>query len=82
MLHRLGAVMLMEVEAGREHLYGVVAGEFDSTGVMRIREMVEKPKPGTAPSRWSIVGRYVLPPAIWDMPVSYTHLTLPTSDLV
>jgi UTP--glucose-1-phosphate uridylyltransferase len=32
---------------------------------MRIREMVEKPKPGTAPSRWAIVGRYVLPPAIW-----------------
>ena len=27
--------------------------------------MVEKPKPGTAPSRWAIVGRYVLPPEIW-----------------
>ena len=27
--------------------------------------MVEKPKPGTAPSRWAIIGRYVVPPAIW-----------------
>jgi UTP--glucose-1-phosphate uridylyltransferase len=62
-----GAVMLMEVEAGREHLYGVVAGEFDGAGRMRIRDMVEKPRPGTAPSRWSIVGRYVLPPAIWGI---------------
>ena len=29
--------------------------------------MVEKPKPGTAPSRLAIVGRYVLPPAVWPM---------------
>jgi UTP--glucose-1-phosphate uridylyltransferase len=61
-----GAVMVMEVPAGKEQLYGIVAGELDATGHMRIRSMVEKPKPGTAPSRWAIVGRYVLPPAIWD----------------
>jgi UTP--glucose-1-phosphate uridylyltransferase len=62
-----GAIMIMEVEAGREHLYGVVAGERDATGHLRIRDMVEKPKPGTAPTRLAIVGRYVLPPAIWPM---------------
>jgi UTP--glucose-1-phosphate uridylyltransferase len=62
-----GAIMVMEVEPGREHLYGVVAGERDATGHLRIRDMVEKPKPGTAPSRLAIVGRYVLPPAIWPM---------------
>ena len=60
-----GAVMIMEVPEGREHMYGIVAGELDGTGHMRIREMVEKPKPGTAPSRWAIVGRYVVPPEIW-----------------
>jgi len=59
-----GAVMIMEVPAGKEHMYGIVAGDMID-GRMRIREMVEKPKPGTAPSRWAIVGRYVLPPAIW-----------------
>ncbi len=59
-----GAVMVMEVPAGKEHMYGIVAGDMVN-GRMRIREMVEKPKPGTAPSRWAIVGRYVLPPAIW-----------------
>ncbi len=60
-----GAVMILEVPEGQEHLYGIVAGDFVQPGRMKIREMVEKPKAGTAPSRWSIVGRYVLPPAIW-----------------
>ena len=61
-----GAVAIMEVPPGKEHMYGIVAGELDvASGRMRIRDMVEKPKAGTAPSRWAIVGRYVLPPAIW-----------------
>jgi UTP--glucose-1-phosphate uridylyltransferase len=59
------AIAVMEVPAGQEHKYGIVAGERDSCGHMRIRELVEKPKPGTAPSRWAIVGRYVLPPSVW-----------------
>ena len=61
-----GVVSIMEVPEGKEHMYGIVAGEW-TNGRLRIREMVEKPKPGTAPSRWAIVGRYVLPPAIWPM---------------
>ena len=61
-----GAIAIMEVPAGKEHMYGVVAGERDATGHMRIRDMVEKPK-SNPPSRWAIVGRYVLPPAIWPM---------------
>jgi UTP--glucose-1-phosphate uridylyltransferase len=61
-----GAVMIMEVPPGREHMYGIVAGDLDAQGRMRIREMVEKPRPGTAPSRWAIVGRYVVPPEIWS----------------
>jgi UTP--glucose-1-phosphate uridylyltransferase len=59
------AVLIMEVPPGKEHMYGIVAGDVDATGHMRVREMVEKPKAGTAPSRWAIVGRYVVPPAIW-----------------
>jgi UTP--glucose-1-phosphate uridylyltransferase len=61
-----GAVAIMEVPPGQEHLYGIVAGDFDGKGRMRIREMVEKPQPGTAPSQWAIVGRYVLPSPIWN----------------
>jgi UTP--glucose-1-phosphate uridylyltransferase len=61
----VGAVAVMEVPSGQEHLYGVIAGEREDAGWVRIRDMVEKPAPGTAPSRLAIVGRYVLPPAIW-----------------
>lgn len=62
-----GVVMVMEVEPGREHLYGVVAGDALEGGRIRVRDMVEKPAPGTAPSRMAVVGRYVLPPAIWPI---------------
>jgi len=61
-----GAVAVMEVPAGQEHLYGVVAGERDGD-LVRVTDMIEKPAPGTAPSRLAIVGRYVLPPAIWPI---------------
>jgi UTP--glucose-1-phosphate uridylyltransferase len=61
-----GAVAVMEVPAGQEHLYGVVAGE-RSGDLVRVTDMVEKPAPGTAPSRLAIVGRYVLPPEIWPI---------------
>lgn len=62
-----GVVAVMEVPEGQEHLYGIVSGEkIGASGHVRIREMVEKPPPGTSPSRLAIVGRYVLPPAIWN----------------
>ena len=62
-----GAIMIMEVQPGREHLYGIVAGEEVAPGRIRVRDMVEKPAPGTAPSRLAVVGRYVLPKEIWPI---------------
>ncbi|HEX8113544.1 MAG TPA: UTP--glucose-1-phosphate uridylyltransferase GalU [Kofleriaceae bacterium] len=59
------AIAIMEVPAGKEHMYGIVTGDLDASGRMRIRDMIEKPKPGTAPSRWAVVGRYVLPATVW-----------------
>lgn len=60
-----GVVAVMEVPEGQEHKYGIVAGDIDHRGFVKIRDMVEKPAPGTAPSRLAIIGRYVLPPEIW-----------------
>ncbi len=60
------AIAVMEVPPGQEHLYGIVAGDWDGRH-LHIRELVEKPAAGTAPSRWAIVGRYVLPPAVWPL---------------
>src|SRR5690606_5693829 len=62
-----GAVMIMEVEPGAEHLYGIIEGDAETPARVRIRDMVEKPRPGTAPSRLAVVGRYVLPPTIWPI---------------
>ena len=46
--------------------YGVVDSEPSGEGRHRVRGMVEKPPPGTAPSNLSIVGRYLLPPQVFD----------------
>ena len=47
--------------------YGVVGiGEGDGR-VFPINGMVEKPKPGTAPSNLTILGRYILQPEIFDI---------------
>jgi len=62
-----GAVAVMEVAAGQEHLYGVVAGTPCGPGRVDVTDMVEKPAPGTAPSRLAIVGRYVLPASLWPL---------------
>src|ERR1044071_8014360 len=59
------AIAIMEVPPGKEHMYGIVVGDLDAGGRMRIRYMIERPKPGTAPSHWAIVGRYVLPADVW-----------------
>ncbi len=60
-----GVVAVMEVPEGQEHKYGIVAGDADARGFIKVRSMVEKPAPGKAPSRMAIIGRYVLPPEIW-----------------
>jgi UTP--glucose-1-phosphate uridylyltransferase len=64
-----GVVALMEVPPGHEHLYGIVSGKplGDRAATFKIDDMVEKPAPGSAPSRLAIVGRYVLPAEIWEI---------------
>lgn len=65
-----GVIALMQVPPGQEHLYGVVAGEAVQEAnerLLRLLDLVEKPAPGTAPSSYAIIGRYVLPPSIWGI---------------
>jgi UTP--glucose-1-phosphate uridylyltransferase len=46
--------------------YGIVAVEADRSVTSRVRNIVEKPKPASAPSNLAVVGRYVLAPAIFE----------------
>jgi UTP--glucose-1-phosphate uridylyltransferase len=62
-----GVVALKEVPAGQEHMYGVVDGERVSARELKLSRLVEKPAPGTAPSRLAIIGRYLLPPEIFPI---------------
>lgn len=66
------AVALMEVAEGEEHRYGIVGGPVGDDGRIAAEVMVEKPAPGTAPSRMAIIGRYALSPAIWSLLESTT----------
>ena len=49
------------------HKYGIVDIGSAAGRVSRIRDMVEKPPAGTAPSNLMIMGRYILEPAIFDI---------------
>jgi UTP--glucose-1-phosphate uridylyltransferase len=57
-------VALMEVPPDQTSRYGIVAGEMAGNRRFRISDMVEKPK-SNAPSRYAIIGRYILPPSIF-----------------
>jgi len=56
----------MEVEGEAISRFGALEVEEVSEGVYRIRDMVEKPPFGQAPSNLAIIGRYVLTPDIFD----------------
>jgi UTP--glucose-1-phosphate uridylyltransferase len=58
-------VAVAPVPADQAHLYGIVGLEDAKAKSSRITAMVEKPKPGTAPSNLHISGRYILEPAIF-----------------
>jgi UTP--glucose-1-phosphate uridylyltransferase len=66
----VGAIAVEEVPREKTSLYGIVAGELEKESgfgqrLLRIRDLVEKPKPEAAPSNLAITGRYVLPPEIF-----------------
>ena len=59
-------VALEEVPLERVSKYGIADGEEVSPGILKIRKMVEKPSPETAPSRLAFAARYVFTPEIFD----------------
>jgi UTP--glucose-1-phosphate uridylyltransferase len=61
-------VALMPVAQDQVHMYGVAAGpSLGQSGNIAIEKMVEKPPRGTEPSNLAVIGRYVLPPDIFDI---------------
>jgi UTP--glucose-1-phosphate uridylyltransferase len=61
-------IALMEVDPAVAHMYGVATVETtDEDDVVKVLDLVEKPAPGTAPSNYAIIGRYVLQPDVFDV---------------
>ncbi|MBA9003489.1 UTP--glucose-1-phosphate uridylyltransferase [Actinomadura cellulosilytica] len=64
--HGGSVVALMEVEPDQVSAYGCAAIEpTEEDDVVRITDLVEKPAPEDAPSRWIIIGRYICDPAVF-----------------
>jgi UTP--glucose-1-phosphate uridylyltransferase len=62
----LGTIALLEVPAAETHMYGIAAGRAIDARTLRIEKLVEKPKKD-APSNLAVIGRYVLPPRIFEI---------------
>ncbi|GAA1735784.1 UTP--glucose-1-phosphate uridylyltransferase [Luedemannella helvata] len=75
---RTGGIVLAFLEVSPEEVdrYGIASVEVAEAGlaeaaqgageVFRVTGLVEKPKQGTAPSNFAVIGRYVLPATIFD----------------
>ena len=59
-------VGVQEVPLEQVSRYGIVNAPTDLSQVWDVTTIVEKPSPAEAPSRWAVVGRYVLEPRIFE----------------
>lgn len=67
----IGTIAVEPVPPERTHLYGVIDAQPEEQSkwgrrLLRIRNLVEKPRRGEAPSNLAVTGRYVLPPQVFD----------------
>lgn len=61
----MSVIGVMEVAPDKVNKYGIIDAVQISPGVFRVKDLVEKPACDQAPSRYAIVGRYVLKPEIF-----------------
>jgi UTP--glucose-1-phosphate uridylyltransferase len=60
-------VSVSPVPEDQTHLYGIVGVNDPNAKVSPLTSMVEKPRPGTAPSNLHVSGRYILQPEIFAL---------------
>lgn len=62
----LSTVAIMEVPETEVSKYGIVEGEKNADGTIRVRNVIEKPTKGQTQSRWALPGRYVFTAEIFQ----------------
>ena len=60
-------ISVSPVPEDQTHLYGIVGVKDPQAKVSPLTSMVEKPRPGTAPSNLHVTGRYILQPEIFAL---------------
>ncbi|TFG36409.1 MAG: UTP--glucose-1-phosphate uridylyltransferase GalU [Desulfobacterales bacterium] len=60
-------VAVQRVSLEETFQYGIVEGRHESSRVIKVDRMMEKPAPGTTRSDMAIIGRYILQPDIFAM---------------
>ena len=65
----VGGNLVAVMDVPREHTdrYGVLDVGRTAGQLVEVKGLVEKPKPAVAPSTLSIIGRYILQPAVFDL---------------
>lgn len=66
---RYGDAVVAVQEVSRQEVrhYGIIDGVKVGDRIFEVKDMVEKPEPEEAPSNLAIIGRYILPPLIFDL---------------
>jgi UTP--glucose-1-phosphate uridylyltransferase len=65
--HGGNVIAVMEVPEDHTQRYGIVDPGASAGAVTEVKGFVEKPKPGSAPSRLAAVGRYIIQPEIFAL---------------
>ncbi|MFS0635231.1 UTP--glucose-1-phosphate uridylyltransferase GalU [Mesobacillus foraminis] len=67
--NKAGTVILgcKEVPISEVNKYGIVGHDGHNGELYRVRQLIEKPEPLSAPSTQAIIGRYILTPAIFPI---------------
>ncbi|MDD5127893.1 MAG: UTP--glucose-1-phosphate uridylyltransferase GalU [Dehalococcoidales bacterium] len=64
--HNSSVIAVKPVPETEVSRYGIVAARRLEDRIYEVKDLVEKPSPGEAPSNLAIMGRYVLTPAIFE----------------
>ena len=64
--HHASVLGVEPVPADETDKYGIIDADSSGDRLSRLKGIVEKPNPADAPSRYAVVGRYILTPRIFD----------------
>lgn len=65
--YRTTILGVQKVDTKDTNKYGIISAKHIEDRVYKVKDLVEKPEPGQAPSNIAILGRYIITPEIFDI---------------